>query len=487
MTTLLDKVAGLSSFRVMLIGDFMLDEIVHGDAGRLSPDAPVPVLKAEKEERSAGGAAHVARCLEALGGEIICCGVIGTDPAGGYLKDSLRQTGIDTASLLEDATRPTTVKRSLVGLAQHRHPQKMFRLDIESNEPLESNIEESLRQVIETRIKDVDVVCIEDYNKGVCTPAICQSAISAARSAGIDVIVDPALLEDYSKYKNATSITPNRTEAALATGGDLSSPVEMAESLSQQLDCEAVILTLDKDGALLMVNHQTPEAIPTEAQAVYDVTGAGDVVIAAIAAARANKLDWVDATKFANAAAGLEVACFGTRPIPLAEVQREILRRQKPHADKVRSDDELAVELAVHRQAGHRIVLTNGCFDVIHAGHVAYLRDAKNQGDVLVVGVNVDEQVASMKGPGRPVYGLHDRMSILSELACVDYVIAFEEPTSHRLIESVMPDLFVKGGDYAPEQINEHALVQQLGIDCRVLAHRPGLGSSDVVDHLRKG
>ena len=486
MTTLLDKVAGLSSFRAMLVGDFMLDEIVHGDAGRLSPDAPVPVLKAEHEERSAGGAAHVARCLASLGGEVVCCGVVGNDQAASHLRDCLKESGVDTEGLLEDASRPTTVKRSLVGLAQHRHPQKMFRLDIESSSPLDSDIEQSLKSLIESKMDGIDVVCLEDYNKGVCTPVICQATIAAARAAGVEVIVDPALLEDYSKYHSATSITPNRTEAELATGGESSSPVDMASALSSQLECDAVVLTLDKGGALLLAKGESPAVIPTEAQAVYDVTGAGDVVIAAIAAARANRLDWVDATRFANVAAGLEVACFGTRAIPLAEIQREILRRQKPLTDKIRSDEELAVELAVHRQAGHRIVLTNGCFDVIHAGHVGYLRDAKNQGDVLVVGVNVDEQVALMKGQGRPVYGLDDRMAILSELACVDYVIPFEEPTSHRLIESVMPDLFVKGGDYAPEEINEHALVKQLGIECRVLVHRPGLGSSDVVDHLRR-
>ncbi|MCH2132570.1 MAG: PfkB family carbohydrate kinase [Phycisphaerales bacterium] len=485
MTTLLDKVAGFRSFRALLVGDFMLDEIIHGDAGRLSPDAPVPVLKAEREERSPGGAAHVARCLVALGGEVTCCGVIGDDDAASALKAGLEAAGVGSDGLLTDSSRPTTVKRSLVGLAQHRHPQKMFRLDIESQEPLSDDIEQTLVSMIEARMDQVDVVCIEDYNKGVCTPRVCSAVIEAAKRIGAEVIVDPALLEDYGKYRGATSITPNRTEAELATGG-VATAAEAAEVLSEQIGCEAVVLTLDKDGALLLCRGETPAVIPTEARSVYDVTGAGDVVIAALSAARANKMNWADATRFANAAAGLEVECFGTRPIPLAEVQREILRRQKPVADKVRTDDELSVELAVHRQAGQRIVLTNGCFDVIHAGHVAYLRDAKNQGDVLVVGINVDDQVTAMKGDGRPVYTLADRMAILSELACVDYVIPFEEPTSHRLIESVMPDLFVKGGDYAPDEINEYELVKQLGIECRVLSHRPGLGSSDVVEHLRR-
>jgi len=485
MTTLLDKVAGFSSFRALLVGDFMLDEIVHGDAGRLSPDAPVPVLKAEHEEQSPGGAAHVARCLAALGGDVICCGVVGADAAADQLRAALVEQGIDAEGLLTDSTRPTTVKRSLVGLAQHRHPQKMFRLDIESKAPLDDALEQSLISMIKARLDGVDVICIEDYDKGVCTPRVCQAVIELARDSGVEVLVDPAPLEDYTKYRGATSITPNRTEAELAMGAPAST-VEAANGLAEQLECEAVILTLDKDGALLLVKGESPAVIPTEARSVYDVTGAGDVVISALAAARANRMGWHDATRFANAAAGLEVACFGTRPIPLAEVQREILRRQKPLDDKVRADEELAVELAVHRQAGHRIVLTNGCFDVIHAGHVAYLRDAKNQGDVLVVGINVDEQVTAMKGEGRPVYALSDRMAILSELGCVDYVIAFEEPTSHRLIESVQPDLFVKGGDYAPEEINEYELVKQLGIECRVLAHRPGLGSSDIVEHLRR-
>ncbi|MCH2152328.1 MAG: PfkB family carbohydrate kinase [Phycisphaerales bacterium] len=485
MTTLLDKVAGFSSFRALLVGDFMLDEIVHGDVGRLSPDAPVPVLHAQREERSPGGAAHVANCLKALGGEVICCGVVGDDESGRRLKASMEEAGLKTDGLIVDDQRPTTVKRSLVGLAQHRHPQKMFRLDFESREPLASEHEAALIAMIESQLDQVDVVCIEDYHKGVCTPRVCAAVIAAAKSAGKEVLVDPALLENYDKYRGATTITPNRTEAELATGGS-DSPAEAATLLSTQLECEAVILTLDKDGAMVMARGESPVIVPTEARAVYDVTGAGDVVIAALTAARANGMGWVDSTRFANAAAGLEVAFFGTRPIPLAEVQRELLRREKPGADKVRNDEELAVELAVHRQADHRIVLTNGCFDVIHAGHVAYLRDAKNQGDVLVVGINVDEQVHAMKGEGRPVYALEDRMAILSELACVDYVIAFSEPTSHRLIESVMPDLFVKGGDYSPEEINEYELVKQLGIDCRVLAHRPGLGSTDVVEHLRR-
>jgi rfaE bifunctional protein nucleotidyltransferase chain/domain len=181
----------------------------------------------------------------------------------------------------------------------------------------------------------------------------------------------------------------------------------------------------------------------------------------------------------------LEVEVFGAHPIPLARVAQEVLRTVSPQDGKIRSRRDLLLELAAHREAGHSVVLTNGCFDVIHAGHVTYLRDAAKQGDVLVLGVNCDEQVHAMKGEGRPVYALDDRMTILGELACVDYVVSFDEPTAHELIEAVRPDLYVKGGDYSVEQINEHDLLSQLGIECRVLAHRPGLGSTDIVDQVR--
>lgn len=490
MSDLLTSLAGFGAFKVLVVGDFMLDELVHGDASRLSPDAPVPVLTVDRIERAGGGASNVAACLAGLGGLVQCCGVLGGDSAGAHLQESLEASGCGIDGMVSDADRPTTVKRNLVGLAQHRHPQKMFRIDIESSAPISTSTMDAVRTRALSLIPTMDAVCIEDYGKGVCTPDLCQVVIEAAANAGIPVLVDPARVDEYTRYASATVMTPNRTEAiraCMALPGSPTDPADMAAALLAAHDLQAIVITLDKQGALLLERGGDPVVIPTSERAVYDVTGAGDMVLAAITAARCHDLSWYDAVVLSNAAAGLEVEVFGAHAIPLAQVACEVLRLQAPHTGKVRTLRDLKFELGAHREARHSIVLTNGCFDVIHAGHVAYLRDAREQGDVLVVGINCDEQVRLMKGEGRPVYGLDDRMTILSELACVDYVIAFDEPTAHDLIVATKPDLYVKGGDYAIEEIAEYSLLAERGVECRVLSHRPGLGSTDVVDAVREG
>jgi D-beta-D-heptose 7-phosphate kinase/D-beta-D-heptose 1-phosphate adenosyltransferase len=488
MSELLASLSRFGAFQALVIGDFMLDELVYGDASRLSPDVPVPVLRVERTERSGGGASNVASCMAWLGGLVNCCGVIGGDTAGAHLQRSLEQSGCAVTGLVVDADRPTTVKQGLVGLAQDRHRHKMFRLDIESDAPLSSTTSDAIDARIEELIEGVQVVCIEDYGKGVCSDNRCRKVMASAAKRGLPVMVDPASCDDYSRYRGATVMTPNRTEAkrvCQGLAGSPESPEDMAVALLEFLELDAIVITLDRHGALLLERGGTPEMVPTIPRDVYDVSGAGDMVLAALAAGRAHDLCWRDCVVLANAAAGLEVEVFGAQPIALSRVVQEVVRMTTSQEGKVRSREALTLELAAHRDAGHRVVLTNGCFDVIHAGHVAYLRDARDHGDVLVVGVNVDTQVHAMKGQGRPVYSLDDRMAILSELACVDFVVAFDEPTAHALIDEMRPDLYVKGGDYAPDQVNEYEHVRSLGIECRVLAHRPGLGSTDVVDHLR--
>ncbi len=491
MPTLLNKLSTFKPFTAMVVGDFMLDQNLYGAAERLSPDAPVPVLLASHSDDRPGGAANVVLCLRALEAEVLCFGVVGADPEGATLCKTLAEQGCDVEGLLQDDERPTTIKRSMIGLAQHRHPQKMFRVDVESTGPIKTETCDRLLSRMQARLADVDVVCIEDYDKGVCRGKLCRRLIQMCREANKPVLVDPAAIEDYDKYRGATSITPNRTEAELATG--LDTPIDasqihnagLASKLGRDLDLDAVVLTLDKHGAILEERGGEPQIVPTVARSVYDVTGAGDVVLAALAAGRANNLTWLESVRFANAAAGLEVELFGAQPIPLANVQREILRQTRSINGKVRDLDELLIEVAVHRQADKRIVFTNGCFDVIHAGHVAYLREAKSLGDVLIVAVNSDAQVRALKGEGRPVYNITDRLDIVSELQCVDYLTVFEEPTVHELIKAVVPDIYVKGGDYRPEQINEYGLVKELGIDLRILANHPGLGSTQVIQKLQ--
>ncbi|MCP3902581.1 MAG: bifunctional heptose 7-phosphate kinase/heptose 1-phosphate adenyltransferase [Planctomycetes bacterium] len=492
MSTLLHKLTTFRPFTAMVVGDYMLDQHQYGAAERLSPDAPVPVLHASRTEDRPGGAANVALCVRALRGEVRCVGVVGDDVEGRRLRDALAAEGCDVEGMLTDDLRPTTIKRSFVGLAQHRHPQKMFRVDVESRDAIADALAERLAEHVAAHLDEVDVVCLEDYDKGVCSPTLCRRIIERCRERGKPVIIDPAAIEDYDKYRGATAITPNRSEAELATG--LDTPIDasqvhnagLAAALGRALDLDAVVLTLDRHGALLEERGGDPIVVPTVARSVYDVTGAGDVVLAALAAARANGFTWHEAVEFANAAAGLEVEVFGARPIPLAHVQREILARSRSLSGKVRTVDELLVELAVHREAGHRIVFTNGCFDVIHAGHVTYLRDARQQGDLLVVAVNSDAQVRAQKGEGRPIYAIGDRLDILAELNCVDYLVVFEEPTVDDLLRALRPEVYVKGGDYQPDDINEIAVVRELGLELRVLAHRPGLGSTDVIERMAR-
>lgn len=492
MSSLLSKVLRFKSPSILVIGDYMLDEIVFGDAERLSPDAPVPVLEMRNVQSRAGGAGNVARCLIAMGARVECLGIVGNDKEGELLSQLLNSEGISTANLLQVDGRPTTLKRSIVGLAQHRHPQKMFRVDQESREPIQPQYADQLLNALNEKLQQVDIVCIEDYGKGVLCEATCRRVIEHCKDAGVEVLVDPAGISDYSKYVGATAITPNRTEAEKATGVRLNDqePIEgasdLAASLCDALNVHAAIMTLDRHGAVLQERNSQPIHIPTRARSVYDVTGAGDIVLAAIAIGRGGGLDWKECVEFANVAAGLEVEVFGATPIPIAQIHKELLSIQSESECKIRTPDELFIEIAAAKELGKRVVLTNGCFDVIHAGHVSYLREAGALGDLLVVGVNCDEQVSAQKGEGRPIYCLYERMEILAELQCVGLVVPFPQPTAEELIQIVKPDLYVKGGDYSLDEIKEHDVLRELGIEVRVLSERPGRSSTDVVAQLKE-
>ncbi|MHC4245839.1 MAG: PfkB family carbohydrate kinase [Planctomycetota bacterium] len=488
-----EAVARLSGGRVLLIGDLMLDETIRGAAERLSPDAPVPVLAIDGEEaidRRPGGTGNVAACLRGLEMEVSVVGLVGDDDAGRHLAAELEAIGCEVGGVVIDPSRPTTVKRSLVGLAQHRHPQKMFRLDVESRRPAEEAVVNRLLAAVDARLDGVDCVCLEDYDKGACTEALCQAVVRRCRERGLPLLVDPASISDYARYAGATLVTPNRTEAERAMdrpGGlrtDLGVAVEIATGLRSRHGFDAVVLTLDRDGAMLATEDGCVH-LPTEAKSVYDVTGAGDMVLAALAAAWSHGLRGVEGVRLANLAAGIEVELTGAQPVPLAELRRAALLASAAGIGKTRRLQHLLLELEVLRRDGRRIVLTNGCFDVIHAGHVAYLKEAKQQGDVLVVGINADESVRALKGPERPIFNEAERLEVLAELESIDYLVVFGEETAENLIESIHPDVYVKGGDYRPEAITEHPLLERLGIDIRILAHRPGLGSTAIIDRLR--
>jgi D-beta-D-heptose 7-phosphate kinase/D-beta-D-heptose 1-phosphate adenosyltransferase len=493
MRELLDKIENWRPARVIVVGDFMLDEIVSGDAERLSPDAPVPVLQVRSHESRPGGAANVCLDLRALEMEVVALGVTGADAAGTTLREALETVGVSAEGVIADPARPTTIKRSVVGLAQHRHPQKMFRLDVESREPIGIEIEDKLLAALDGALTPGCVVCIEDYAKGVCSERVCREVISRARAAGIPVLVDPAATDDYTRYSGASAITPNRTEAERATGlpaGDSDEDggwSRLARTLLDDLDLETVVLTLDRHGALVLEKGDEPAHVPTVARQVYDVTGAGGVVLAMLAAARANGLSWLDATRLANIAAGLEVEVFGATPIPLKQVRHELLIQAGVVAGKLRTLDEARDEAEALRAKGRKIVFTNGCFDLLHAGHVSLLRRAARLGDALFIGLNDDDSVRRLKGESRPVHHEIDRADVLSELESVTAVVLFNEDTPVRLIEAIRPDILVKGADYSRETVVGADLVESWGGRVELLPLLDGRSTTAAITRAQAG
>lgn len=491
MDTLLNSLSRWKPFKALVVGDFMLDQHVYGDAERLSPDAPVPILHVRRQDERPGGAANVCLDFVALHGEATAIGVTGDDVFGRLMCEALAKERVVSDLLVADAGRPTTVKQNLVGLAQARHPQKMFRVDFESREPLSATVEDAILAAFSRALPGADVVCIEDYNKGVCTPRVCQGVIAAAKRAGKPVFIDPAKIADYSKYRGATAITPNRQEAELAAGMkmDGDAPVAhnaaVAKKLLDELELEAVTLTLDRQGALLLTREGSPLSIPTQAREVYDVTGAGDMFLAGLAAARANGIDWHDSVRFANAAAGLEVEVFGVQPIPLERVHHSVLVQSSKLAGKLRTLEQLKVEIDAVRRSGKKIVFTNGCFDILHAGHVTLLDKARREGDFLIVAINDDASVRALKGPSRPVNNQEDRARVLGGLGCVDAVVFFGEGTPERLIRAVKPDCLVKGADYTRATVVGGEFVESYGGRVALIELVEGKSTTATINRMR--
>lgn len=487
MEALLSTLADWKSFNAIVVGDFMLDQQLYGNANRLSPDAPVPVLHVTKQENQPGGAANLCLDLIAMHGNVQALGVTGSDTEADVLINALNERRVNTQGIVKDASRPTTVKRNLIGLAQGRHAQKMFRVDFESAAEIEQSISDQILKQFDAQLPDADFVCIEDYNKGVCTPALCKEIIRRAQIAGKPVYVDPAPIKDYSKYQGANAITPNRTEGELAsTLGTDSTNQQLARDLKDQYQFTTVVLTLDKHGALVDSDDLIEqELIPTQARAVYDVTGAGDMMLAGLAAARANGLDWIDSVRLANAAAGLEVEIFGVAPIPIERIHHEILSLSADSHGKVRTLEEAIVMTKAAKNDGKSVVFTNGCFDVIHAGHISLLQRAAALGDVLIVAMNDDHSVRGLKGPTRPVNDQENRARVLGALECVDAVVLFNEETPIKLIEGIKPDVLVKGGDYSIETVVGADFVIQHGGRIELLDLIDGLSTTSTIERMK--
>ncbi len=471
-THLIELVEKLPGRTVVLVGDLMLDKYLYGDAERLSPEAPVPVLQFRREDARPGGAGQVAADLATLGAKVRVVSILGADDAGGQVKRLLGEMGCDLSGVVEVAERPTTSKVRLVGLAQHRHPQQMMRLDYEDGTAIGPALAERVLAAVDKALAGAHALCLEDYNKGLLPPAVCKKVIELARAAGVPVFVDPAAIKDYSKYAGASVITPNGTETTLASGMKVTNEEEFkaaAEHFLETLNLEAVLLTLDKRGSYLATREGERRWLKTRERTVYDVSGAGDMVLAMVAAARASGAEWAEAATLGNVAGGLEVERFGSVPVTRAEIIEELLMEARQHLGKQRTMKELLPELQRHRAAGKKIVFTNGCFDLIHLGHVKYFQFAKRQGDLLVVAVNTDSSIRRLKGEKRPIIGEADRIGVLEELESIDYLVRFDADTPVELIEAIGPDVLVKGADYKKEQVVGWDFVEARG-GCVALA-----------------
>jgi D-beta-D-heptose 7-phosphate kinase/D-beta-D-heptose 1-phosphate adenosyltransferase len=459
---LAELVHNLGQPRVLVVGDLMLDRYVWGDAERISQEAPVILLHADKREERLGGASSVATLLRALGARVALAGVVGPDADGERIRRTLLDLGIDDEAVLIDPDRPTTVKERYIGRAQQRHPQQMIRVDYEVRVPLSKAQEDRLNQAIARQLGRADIVLVSDYDKGVCTPRVLATTIAVARAHGLRTLADPIRGSDYRKYHGCSAITPNRLEAGLATGrvlSDTATALESAAHLREQLDLEAAIVTLDKEGMAMVHADGRAKVFPTRPRQVYDITGAGDMVLAMLGMALAADADYEPAIRLANIAGGLEVEKIGVATVTRDEILRDLLRgapgrgEYGPRLEKVRSSQSLLAELQSRRALGQRVAFTNGCFDVLHAGHVCYLQEARDQADLLVVGLNSDAGVRALKGPERPVNSVEARALVLAALEAVDYLVVFDELTPLELIQAIRPDVLVKGADYRREEV----------------------------------
>jgi len=462
---------------VLVVGDVMLDRYWYGPTGRISPEAPVPVVKVDQIEERPGGAANVAMNIAALGGHARLVGLTGIDEPAKALTEKLSSLDVrcDFVSL---PNYPTITKLRVMSRGQ-----QLIRLDFE--EGFHDVDADLILPRLEQSLSTVKAMILSDYAKGALEHV--KAMIVLAREAGIPVMVDPKGA-DFERYRGATLLTPNLSEFE-AVVGKVSTDEELVEKgfgLIEQFDLEALLVTRSEHGMTLLQKGQEPLHMPTLAQEVYDVTGAGDTVISVLAASLAAGKSLSDACKLANAAAGVVVAKLGTSTLSTIELT-EAIHGSQDSGFGVIAEVQLKQAVKAARARGEKVVMTNGCFDILHAGHVAYLNEAAKLGDRLIVAVNSDSSVQDLKGPGRPVNPEDRRMAVLAGLGAVDWVVPFTEETPQRLISEILPTLLVKGGDYKPEQIAGGQEVIAAGGEVRVLNFEDGCSTTEIIEAIRGG
>ena len=473
--------ARTKEIRALVIGDLMLDEYLWGKTDRISPEAPVQVVDVMREDLRLGGAGNVVNNLAALGCKVSVCSVIGADDNGALLMQAFTGMGVDNEGLFEDPDRRTGKKTRV--MAAH---QQIVRIDRESKNALAPSFEARLIGWLKENARDFNVLVVSDYLKGVLTPAVIAAIVTLGKELKIPVVVDPKG-SDYSKYRGATILTPNRKEAEQASGIAIVDETSLnlaAAKLLEYLNLSALLITRSEAGMSLFRPDSDPLHIPTVAREVYDVTGAGDTVLAVLSLGLAAGLSFDDSAQLANTAAGIVVGKLGTSTLKPAEILDEIGREHRDSDNKIKNHDVLAEIISAEKSRGKKIVFTNGCFDLLHVGHVKYLQKARSFGDLLILGLNSDASIKRLKGDKRPLIGEEERAHILAALDCIDYVVVFDEDTPLRLIETLKPSILVKGGDYTLDGVVGREAVEAAGGRVELVQFVDGKSTTNIISKI---
>ena len=461
--------------KVLVLGDVMLDRYWFGATNRISPEAPVPVVRVQQNEERAGGAANVAMNIASLNVPVTLLGLTGRDEAGAALTSLLQKQKID-CDFVQLTTHPTIMKLRILS----RH-QQLLRLDFE--EDFQNVISEALLEKLESAVKNYGALILSDYGKGTLNEV--QKMIQIARNANVPVLIDPKGT-DFERYRGATLLTPNMSEFEAVVGKCHSEQdvINKGLKLISEINLTALLVTRSEKGMTLLRPNQPVYHLPTEAKEVFDVTGAGDTVISVLATALADGRSFEEACYLSNVAAGIVVGKLGTSTVSSVELENAIHGRTTTGFG-IMTESELKDAVKLAKDRGEKIVMTNGCFDILHPGHVSYLENARKLGDRLIVAVNTDNSVKRLKGEERPINHLDSRMAVLAGLSSVDWLVAFDEDTPQRLIGEVLPDLLVKGGDYKPEDIAGSKEVWANGGDVKVLNFENGFSTSNVIKKIK--
>ncbi len=464
-----------SKVNILVAGDLMLDRYWNGSTQRVSPEAPVPVVLINDLAERPGGAGNVARSITALGGGCTLAALLGEDNEADRLEDLLKIENVQLSCVREPLAKTVAKLRVL------SRNQQLIRLDFEGE--FSENSVSKLTSIVCGEMERYNVLILSDYNKGALKEVV--NIINKANAMGTSIFVDPKG-SDFSKYKNVTAITPNHSEFTSVVGNIANEQqlVERGQNLLNDLNLSALIITRSEKGVTLLEKSGKTVNIPARAKEVFDVTGAGDTFISVLAASYAAECSFEEAVNIANAAASVVVGKLGAATVSTNEIDKE-LNRSRQIFNKVLSLDELLENIKQLRLNEKNIVMTNGCFDILHAGHVEYLTKAKELGDVLIVAVNSDQSVVDNKGPSRPINNVHDRMAVLSALQAVDYVVQFDQETPEALIKTILPDILVKGGDYRVEDIVGASTVSENGGEVKVIDFVEEKSTSNIISKIK--